>query len=486
MADAVAYRLSARRSPDGAVLRGVVPPGTTHRMSVTYAEASRIVHRTARLLRDEYGVGEGDRVAVLAPNAVAYVLLFFAVHEGKLAGVDDLIRPYVQQLFGQDLIEKDRTMTFRHLADMVSGYALSEAPGAAWGYNDYAINLYAKVLFDAVFEQTPNDAALDPSRLAPLQFEDGSIFGSRQGYGVNASVRDFARLGWFWLNRGNWNGQQLLPASFFDAYVQPDVVGTLPRTQGGGQDYLEVYFTGGGRDQTPYGPGIYGFNWWFNTPVGTGSTLHWPDGPADAYQANGYWGERVVTVIPSLNMVVATWGSWGSFAPGDAQAGHNQHLKMLGDAVLPPTPADTLAVSDGWNLLGLPLEVPDPHYQAVFDEQATSEPYAYDQGAGYGSEPALEPGAGYWTLFDEAETMTPEGTPQTEISIDVAEGWNLVAGPGCEMPVADIASSPPGLVASDFYGHGSEGYFAESTALQPWNGYWVLSTGAGTLTLTCP
>ena len=46
--------------------------------SVTYAEASRIVHRTARLLRDEFGLAAGDRVAVLAPNAVEYVLLFFA------------------------------------------------------------------------------------------------------------------------------------------------------------------------------------------------------------------------------------------------------------------------------------------------------------------------------------------------------------------------------------------------------------------------
>ncbi len=38
-ADAVAYRLSARREPDGATLRGVVPPGTARHMIVTYAEA---------------------------------------------------------------------------------------------------------------------------------------------------------------------------------------------------------------------------------------------------------------------------------------------------------------------------------------------------------------------------------------------------------------------------------------------------------------
>lgn len=49
--------------------------------SVTYDEAAQIVGRTARLLRDDVGVGAGDRVAVLAPNAVEYVLLFFAVQQ---------------------------------------------------------------------------------------------------------------------------------------------------------------------------------------------------------------------------------------------------------------------------------------------------------------------------------------------------------------------------------------------------------------------
>lgn len=38
-ADSVAYRLSARRGPDGAALGGVVPPGTARRIIVTYAEA---------------------------------------------------------------------------------------------------------------------------------------------------------------------------------------------------------------------------------------------------------------------------------------------------------------------------------------------------------------------------------------------------------------------------------------------------------------
>jgi fatty-acyl-CoA synthase len=72
----------AMYSPDKVALEDVDAPGSesgTGGRSLTYAEASRIVHRTARLLRDEYGIAAGERVAVLAPNAVEYVLLFFAV-----------------------------------------------------------------------------------------------------------------------------------------------------------------------------------------------------------------------------------------------------------------------------------------------------------------------------------------------------------------------------------------------------------------------
>ena len=50
--------------------------------------------------------------------------------------------------FGWELREKDRSMTFRHLGAMTSGYARPEPPGAAWSYNDYAIQLYQKTLFD--------------------------------------------------------------------------------------------------------------------------------------------------------------------------------------------------------------------------------------------------------------------------------------------------------------------------------------------------
>lgn len=263
-----------------------------------------------------------------AAKPVLSTLLLFAVAEGRLPSVDARVAEW-----GWDLQPKDRTMTFRHLANMVSGYGRAEPPGAAWGYNDWAISLYAHSL-EKVFG-TSLDAALR-ERLAPLQFEDGAIFSSRDGRGVATTPRDFARIGWFWLNRGNWQGKALLPRALFDACVQPGVPADLPRTQTPSEEYLGIGSYGGGTDQTPYGPGVYGFNFWFNEPVRPGGERVWPAAPVDTYQANGMWNRDEVTIIPGLQMVIAfRGGSLGKFEPGVADSEANENMKLLVEAAMP-------------------------------------------------------------------------------------------------------------------------------------------------------
>ena len=148
-------------------------------------------------------------------------LLFFAIQEKMIGSVHKPIKD-----FGWDLNQKDRTMTFHHLANMTSGYARPDKPGAAWAYNDYAINLYRLTLFEELFKQPPDIVCGDPNRFGSLQFQDGLSFNKKVR--VIASARDFARLGWFWLNRGNWDGRQLLAPHFFDDYVKPHVPKNLP------------------------------------------------------------------------------------------------------------------------------------------------------------------------------------------------------------------------------------------------------------------
>jgi CubicO group peptidase (beta-lactamase class C family) len=266
-----------------------------------------------------------------AAKPVLSTLLLAAVADGQLPGVDVPVR-----VCGWALSTEDSTMTFRHLANMVSGYSRAEAPGQAWGYNDYAIQLYAKSL-ERVFGRSLDEAFR--ARFAALQFEDGTIFSSRDGLGVVASPRDFARIGWLWLNHGRWNSNAVLPGPLFDACIRPQVPTDLSRTEGKGEDYLNLGTYGGGTDQTRHGPGVYGFNFWFNEEsVATGQRV-WPALPADAYQANGMWNRDTVTVIPSLQMVIAVRGAkLGPFEPGKPDGSANQNLRLLITALLARPP----------------------------------------------------------------------------------------------------------------------------------------------------
>lgn len=264
-----------------------------------------------------------------ASKPVISTLLFFAAEEKRFPSVDASVRPWVQKRWpGKDLIDKDHTMTFRHLADMTSGYGRAEAPGTHWAYNDYAIKLYASLL-TTVFDQSLDEALRE--RLSALAFEDGGVFGSRGGFGVDASPRDFARIGLFWMHRGRWKERQLLPRWYFDEYMKPDVPADLPRTKEAGTDYLGIGTHGGGSDQSALGPGVYGFNWWFNERVPGTDRLLAPGLPRDTVQANGHWGKEVMIIIPSLRMVVAARGNWGGMELG--------HAQLLMEAVTDPRPA---------------------------------------------------------------------------------------------------------------------------------------------------
>jgi fatty-acyl-CoA synthase len=65
-------------APDRVALE-MLAESETEGHAVTYAEAARLVHRTARWLQDAHGIAACDRVAVLAENSLEYVLLGLAV-----------------------------------------------------------------------------------------------------------------------------------------------------------------------------------------------------------------------------------------------------------------------------------------------------------------------------------------------------------------------------------------------------------------------
>ena len=92
-------------------------------------------------------------------------------------------------------------------------------------------------------------------------------------YTFRLTVRDLARFGWLYLNRGAWSGAQIIPADWIDESTKPWSRGDR------GLDY--------------------GYLWWVLPAGSVGAAV-----PAGAYMALGYGGQALA-VIPVLHLVVA-------------------------------------------------------------------------------------------------------------------------------------------------------------------------------------
>ena len=133
----------------------------------------------------------------------------------------------------------------------------------------------------------------------PLNNPPGNPGGAGAG-GVKTTARELARFGLLYLNRGNWNGRQLLSAS----YVDQAITNQVPVS---------------GKYRNHDFRGRYGFYWWVNGIMATGRRP-WPSAPPKTYTAHGR-GCNFCFVIPEWNMVVVRMGtapiSTGNIAKGD-------------------------------------------------------------------------------------------------------------------------------------------------------------------------
>jgi hypothetical protein len=156
-------------------------------------------------------------------------------------------------------------------------------------------------------------------------------------------------------------------------------------------------------------------------------------------------------------------------------------LVMDTTAVLDTTTMATIPVTihDGWNLVSVPVGLGSTAADSLFPT-AVSSGYGYQQH--YIGEDSLRPGLGYWMKFNASEIDTFVGKKIFAETTAVDVRWNLIGSISVPVAVADVASIPPGLVTSDFYGYNGSGYVI-ADSIRPGMAYWVKTISAGDLIL---
>ncbi len=151
-------------------------------------------------------------------------------------------------------------------------------PNLHWNYSSGTTNLLSKILRNQFKTHQEYldfwySALIDKIGMNSMVVEtdmSGNYVGSSYGW---ATARDWAKFGQLYLNKGNWNGEQLFDDSWTKYVATP--------SQGSN--------------------GEYGAHFWLN------AGNRYPDAPKDLYSCNGYQGQMVY-IIPSLNLVIVRMG----------------------------------------------------------------------------------------------------------------------------------------------------------------------------------
>ncbi len=174
---------------------------------------------------------------------------------------------------------------------------------------------------------------------------------------------------------------------------------------------------------------------------------------------------------------IAAAPSGVAFAVGDYGTVVSNALQAAG--------ANTYAyqIAAGWNLVSVPLQVADFARKAVYPTSISSG-FSYSPSGGYNVTDTLAIGVGYWIKFGPAQTAWITGDHIAGDTIPLNEGWNLFGNLNDSIPVSSIATNPPAILESNFFGY-ANGY-STLQALIPGKGYWVKSLQAGSLVIPAP
>lgn len=249
---------------------------------------------------------DGSTVHELASvtKSIMTTLIAIAADQGKLK-LDQPIVSYFPNYTFANLDALKERITIRHLASMSSGLNCTQEddeatlramrdspdwirftldlkviwePGTTFVYCSPGMHLLS-----AILQHATGMTALEFARqnlFEPLGIHDVIWVTDPQGYnvgleGIYLHPYDMAKIGYLWLNKGQWDGKQIVSQEWVENSVK-------------------AQFETGDREG-------YGYGWWVETN----------DDPR-SYSASGRGGQRII-VVPAWNVIIATTGGGFSF-----------------------------------------------------------------------------------------------------------------------------------------------------------------------------
>lgn len=284
-----------------------------------------LVMRSDTLIYEEYFNGMEEATTHISwsvAKSVVATLLGIAYHDGLITSLEDPVTKYLPQLANsgynqvkiKDVLNMSSGVGFNEdyrdfnsdinrfgrafaLGSSYESFALSlkneRTPGT---YNHY-VSIDTQVLGMLIEKVTGKRLSvyLKEKLWDPMGMEhDAQWIIDETGMelalgGLNMSLRDYAKMGLLYLQKGRWKGQQLVPAEWIELATTPDAPHLMP---------------GRNNEQSSNRYG-YGFQWWI------------PEKPMGDFFAAGIYNQYIY-VYPEKDLIVVKLSANHHFrVPGD-------------------------------------------------------------------------------------------------------------------------------------------------------------------------
>ena len=171
---------------------------------------------------------------------------------------------------------------------------ISEGPGYQFNYTTGtpAITMGAlKNVYGSEYDEMPWKSLFNPLGMKNITFERDEQGVFNGGSAVFATPRDMAKIGYLYLNKGMWNGKEILSADWIKKTLE-----VSPGYLSEGTVIKSINFQG-----------VFGGSMWLNRKVKTGFGKPFPTLPEDMFFARGRYGQLII-MLPTQKMIIVRTG----------------------------------------------------------------------------------------------------------------------------------------------------------------------------------